>query len=433
MRYLLGCLVITCVIFFSRSAHAGLYYSGEKFAELPSQWRGFLLDQRALRQIAVTPVRGMPAGSLRIRYQAAADTLRAESKKRSLTAGEQADLGALYIRLGEIEKALAKLRPAVQQFPNEFHLAANLGTAWQLQGDLAQAALALEKAVGLAPQGLRRAEEFHLKLVRLRQRQARNSASLDDLFGVRYDQESAASLRTKLPDDAAALTQRLALWFPDDGRLLWQLAELASLHGDWQTAAAIMDGCVNEFRMSDPLLHRRRQAARAATESQASTSKLDVQSAKSLHQGHVSGLRPRSQRPLLVAHDMNDYPPVRSVGVNSVPWSVFAETSIDRQFRPTFCKYLQELNGKEVALTGYMQPIGEDGDLSRFLLVENPVGCWYCEMPDITGIILVEMPADASAEYARGAIKVTGTLRLNDRDPENFVYIISKANVADAD
>ena len=33
------------------SARAGLYYSGEAIAELPAQWRGFLLDQRALRQI----------------------------------------------------------------------------------------------------------------------------------------------------------------------------------------------------------------------------------------------------------------------------------------------------------------------------------------------------------------------------------------------
>ena len=37
------------------SARAGLYYSGEQFAELPSQWRGLLLDLRTLRGIAVKP------------------------------------------------------------------------------------------------------------------------------------------------------------------------------------------------------------------------------------------------------------------------------------------------------------------------------------------------------------------------------------------
>src|SRR5262245_29615000 len=35
------------------SVRAGLYLSSESYADLPAQWRGFLLDQRNLRQIAV--------------------------------------------------------------------------------------------------------------------------------------------------------------------------------------------------------------------------------------------------------------------------------------------------------------------------------------------------------------------------------------------
>ena len=46
---------------------AGLYYSGESFAELPSQWRGFLLDQRALRMIAAQPI-GVAPSPLRKDY-----------------------------------------------------------------------------------------------------------------------------------------------------------------------------------------------------------------------------------------------------------------------------------------------------------------------------------------------------------------------------
>ena len=45
------------------AARAGLYYSGETIAELPSQWRGFLLDQRLLRNIAVKPTDKVPAGA----------------------------------------------------------------------------------------------------------------------------------------------------------------------------------------------------------------------------------------------------------------------------------------------------------------------------------------------------------------------------------
>src|SRR5260221_14397562 len=56
------------------SAHAGLYFSGENFADLPSQWRGFLVDQRALRTLAVARADGTPT-PLRKEYTDAAARL----------------------------------------------------------------------------------------------------------------------------------------------------------------------------------------------------------------------------------------------------------------------------------------------------------------------------------------------------------------------
>src|SRR6266446_9574787 len=91
------------VLILTSSSRAGLYYSGEVYAELPSQWRGFLLDQRTLRNIGVKPVAGRPASPARKRYQEAAAKLQGLSQFGKLTADEAADLGALYIRLGEPE------------------------------------------------------------------------------------------------------------------------------------------------------------------------------------------------------------------------------------------------------------------------------------------------------------------------------------------
>ena len=109
------------------------------------------------------------------------------------------------------------------------------------------------------------------------------------------------------------------------------------------------------------------------------------------------------------------------------------ETVIDRNYRPTFGKYLQELDGKRVALTGYMQPLGDDLEVAAFLLIEYPVGCWYCEMPGISNIVLVEQPPGKTRHLTRGAVRVTGRLsHLNPGDPENFLYTLREA-VADGD
>src|SRR5216683_2851950 len=227
---------------------AGVYYSGEQYAELPSQWRGFLLDQRTLRNIGIKPSSQRPAGPVRKKYEDTAAKIEKISRERKLTADEAADLGALYVRLGEPGKAVEFLRAAQRVHSNHFRLAANLGTAWQLQGDLEQAVVYLELAVRLAPGKVQKAEKYHLKLVRLRSHpltpaplprggrgeegrpllplpRGEKAEGLDDLFGVQFVDDDgkyhpgrlAAGERKKLLADAVAIVQQLALWLPADG------------------------------------------------------------------------------------------------------------------------------------------------------------------------------------------------------------------------
>lgn len=421
------------------AARAGLYYSGETMAELPSQWRGFLLDQRLLRTAAVKPAAGAAPGPVRQRYEQAAAELRKTAGGRPLTADELADLGAVLVRLGEPAKAVEVLRDAVREHPHHFRLVTNLGTAWQLQGDLAQAEACLQQAVKLAPGKLQRAEEYHLRLVRLRQKQARDAQELDDLFGVRYIADGgkyepgklAEAQRKKLPADAVAVAQQLALWLPADAPLLWQLAEVAAAYGDVRTAAAMMDGCVTEFGLRAAELREHRQATRAAADELAKAGDPGTRAAH--EEGHALAFKPRSSRPLATKLDAVPLPAVDPNGVNPLPWSVVTDTTVDRNFRPTFAKYLKELDGRQVTLTGYVQPLGDDPDAESFMLVEYPVGCWYCEMPEVTGIIYVELPAGEVKRFPRGQVKVTGKLVLNATDPENFLYTVRRAKVEDAE
>jgi tetratricopeptide (TPR) repeat protein len=420
------------------AGRAGLYYSGEPLAELPSQWRGFLLDQRTLRTLAVKPSAAAPGTPARGNYEAEAARLTKLAGQRKLTADETADLGALHLRLGEVARALEVLRPAQRDNPSHFRLAANLGTAWQMHGDLAQAAACLQQAVRLAPGKWQPAEELHLKLVRRRARQAADSQALDDLFGVRFVGASgkfeagklAEAERKRLPADAVALVQQLALWLPADARLLWQLGELAGAHGDVATAAAILEGCVTEFGLRDPEVRAHRLAFRAAADERARAGSADARAA---HEGHAGAIKTRSSRPLARKVDQAPLPPVDPGGTNALPWSVLTETTLDRQYRPTFAAYLKELDGKRIQLNGFMQPLNDELDSASFLLIEYPVGCWYCEAPEATGIVLIELPPGKTRHLTRGLVRVTGRLTLNATDPENFLYVIRDARVVEAD
>ena len=125
-----------------------------------------------------------------------------------------------------------------------------------------------------------------------------------------------------------------------------------------------------------------------------------------------------------------ELPPIDAKGINYLPWAVLADTVVERHFIRTSRAYSRNLEGKTVSLTGFVQPLTEDTHLTSFMFIENPVGCWYCEMPELTGIVFVDLAAGQSLRFARSLTKVTGTLQLNSTDPENFLYTLRNARAA---
>lgn len=383
------------------------------------------MDHRVLRMAALPPSPKTPPSLLRQEYQVALERLHA--RQATLSPSELADLGALYLRLGQTDAALDVLRPAARLHPQHFTLQANLAAAWQQAGNLAQAEEHQRLAVTLAPIDLRSLEQLHLKLIVARQR---NSRGLDQLFDVPFSTAAGHRLgkltveeMKKLPEDAVALTQRLALSFPNDPQLLWQLGELAALHGDLPMASQLLDQCVGEYALADPDLRRARQAILAAI-----NPKLLPTEQQNVHAAHAAARRLtfRSRRPLVQQpFDVKRLASVQPGEPALLPWPVLAETARHpQQFKPTFHPYLQKLEGQPVTLTGFLHPLTDDLDCTSFLLVENPIGCWYCTAPDITGLVFVTMKPNTTARFTRDVITVHGLLKLNSSDPEEFLFSV---------
>jgi hypothetical protein len=283
----------------------------------------------------------------------------------------------------------------------------------------------------LAPEKQKKAEELHLKLVRIRS-QKKALAELEELFGVRWVADDGSyqpgkmseKERNKLPEDAVANMQQLALWLPADGPVLWQLAEMANMHSELSMAAAMMEGCITAFGMQSKEMLRKRQLVQDA---------VDERADKNEHDNFHSTFKANSKQPLLSRIDESMLPPINPTGLNNLPWTLLSETSVDRKFRPSFAKYLSDLDGKQVSLTGYIQALGGEQDLTMFMFIENPVGCWYCDMPDSTEILFVELPDGKTTPFTDVMVRVTGKLVLNTTDPEEFLYTIRDAKVVEID
>ncbi len=436
--------ICLCVFQTTSILHAGLYCSHERYADLPSSWKGFLADLRALRMAGLPPSPQTPSSALRQEFTATVEQLQTQARQRALAPEESADLGALLIRLGKVDAGMTVLREAALKHPEHFALQANLGTAWQLSGDLHQAAEHLRQAVRLAPEERKSIEQLHLRLVNSRLRQGSTPSGLDDLFGISYSDAQhkhrlgrlTAGDRENLPKNAVALIQQLALWFPTDGRLLWQLGELAAVYGDLGTATIILEACVGEFGLADQQLRHSRQALLAAFQArgQMPVGQASQQDAHSAHAG-AGQLVFKSRRPLIQRTlDPRNLPPVRQGQNHLIVWQLLAETAMDpRRFKPTYHAYLQKLEGEQITLTGFMQPLTDDLECTSFLLVENPIGCWYCEMPQITGIVFASMQNDKTIQFTRNVIKVTGNLKLNITDPEDFLFTLTNVKVGQPD
>ncbi|MFO0879550.1 MAG: hypothetical protein U0840_19570 [Gemmataceae bacterium] len=214
--------------------------------------RGYLLRVRS----AALPVRGtLQPESFKAAVLGQVERLEARKRDGLFTTIDRVSLSACYLRLGG-DRAADAVRLLSAGERDHFLIQSNLAAAYFLSGELSMAIRHQERALALWPelyapwpqQQLRFLRECELVLLRLyrsrleesRGGPSRGEVEVDPIFpGVRYVGSSgeyeagglATESRDRLPANAFNLLYQIAVWFPTDMRLYWQIGEMLNAFG----------------------------------------------------------------------------------------------------------------------------------------------------------------------------------------------------------
>ena len=98
---------------------------------------------------------------------------------------------------------------------------------------------------------------------------------------------------------------------------------------------------------------------------------------------------------------------------------------------------IQALDGKRVALIGFMAPYEKLDDMSTCMILPASVGCYFCSPPAVTQVALIQQKGGTKDKrpFINEALIVTGTLRLftfasqHSAHQADFMYALDDATV----
>lgn len=90
---------------------------------------------------------------------------------------------------------------------------------------------------------------------------------------------------------------------------------------------------------------------------------------------------------------------------------------------PQFPMRVSALDGRPVAVRGFMVPLGDGAAHNRFILAANPVSCPACQSPSPSSMLYVHSQIPLSE--TREPVTLAGTLRL--RPQEGLFYRLDRA------
>lgn len=125
----------------------------------------------------------------------------------------ESNIALFYMQLGEVKKALAILEPLVVKHPEEYIIIANLGTAYELDGQIGKALQMIRKGYAINPNSHYGSEWIHIKILEAKMAHGANSSwfishpivTVEELLEKntgndrRYRNHLAAQIRTRVP------------------------------------------------------------------------------------------------------------------------------------------------------------------------------------------------------------------------------------------
>ncbi len=95
---------------------------------------------------------------------------------------------------------------------------------------------------------------------------------------------------------------------------------------------------------------------------------------------------------------------------------------------PTFSESVLDLEGKQIAITGYVIPV--DYESNYYILSANPyASCFFCGGAGPETVIELEFEADDNYFTTDQRLGFKGTLRLNKEDVYKMNYILENAEI----
>lgn len=120
-------------------------------------------------------------------------------------------------------------------------------------------------------------------------------------------------------------------------------------------------------------------------------------------------------------------------GFPSLVWPRLYETTFVKAHdangeyeKPVFKESVKTLAGKTIALPGYMVPFENGIKGKHFMLSSLPLNaCFFCGVGGPETVVEVFLKEEVT--YTEKPIEVEGTLILNDKNPDQMIYVLKNA------